>query len=123
MSDEPDWLAPREFDPGPILDPAHFRLRAAPGSSIQTVKETLATGGYDGRGGCCSVLIIDFDVWVHHHKWHQVLRDSVGATNDQVRGEGNFNHFKGVTTVRWKCGNEFGVIAVGDKLLKEAFDA
>lgn len=121
MADEDDWLKPREFNPGPVLDPAHFRLRAAPGSSIELVKETLGNGE-SGKGRRCSVLIIDFDVWVHHDAWHQVLRDAVGATNDQVRGEGNFSLYKGTAGAQWKGDTQFNVIAVGNKLLKDAFN-
>lgn len=97
----------------------HLRLRIAPGSSAELIRERLR-GDEAQRNG--QVLIIDFDVWVHHCTWHEDLRRAVGADSDQIRGEGNFGIVgDGRLVVRWKSGTEPELIREANAMIQDEF--
>ncbi len=61
------------------------RLRFAPGSSREKVVDALR------NFNCGCMVVVGFDVWVHHSDYHETLRKAIGETWDDSESDGSFS--------------------------------
>ena len=83
----------------------HFEVVVARGSSLKEINELLSKkellNGYSGTMNFAATK--DFRIYLHHHAWHQVLRDEQGLDESDIIIEGNLGVVEGRLVIRFKC--------------------